>query len=199
MARISVDLFGEDAAHEAFLRALIDRLARQEKVAANLRVVRAKGGRGVVLSEFKLYQRARLRGPTPRPDLAVIAIDANCENWNEARSKIAQTVEPGFESISVIACPDPHIGRWFMTDPSSFKRMIGIEPPLESAKCERDRYKRMLSASIAKAGHLVLQGAREFAQELVDAMDLYRAGKREPSLGSFIQDAAARFRQFKRA
>jgi hypothetical protein len=55
-------------------------------------------------------------------------------------------------------------------------------------KCERGRYKRLLSSAVQAAGHIPTLGGIEFAQELAAAMDLYRAGKNDPALGAFIDD-----------
>ncbi len=78
-----------------------------------------------------------------------------------------------------------------MADPESFAMVVGVEPPREKAKCERDRYKQQLIQAIRKGGHIPTLGGIEFAQDLVAAMDLYRAGKNDPSLGACIDACRA--------
>ena len=43
-----------------------------------------------------------------------------------------------------------------------------------------------MSQAVVNAGHPVGLGGVEFAEEIVDAMDLYRAGKSEKSLKLFL-------------
>ena len=75
-----------------------------------------------------------------------------------------------------------------MADPPSFFTVVGVEPHIETIKCERDRYKKLLLEAIRAGGHVPTLGGLEFATELVEAMDLYRAGKREPTLRALVQD-----------
>jgi hypothetical protein len=95
---------------------------------------------------------------------------------------------PEFQPLVVVACPDPHIERWYMADPASFKEVVGRQPRLEKVKCERNRYKTILAQTIRDSGQITTLGGIEFARDLVAAMDLYRAGKLEPALKSFVED-----------
>lgn len=187
-----VDLLVEDAAHERFLRPLIGRLAGESEVEVGVRVRAARGGHPRVLAELKLYQQSVARGVADRPDLLVVAIDANCTPYGRARRSIEHGIRSGFRGITVIACPDPHVERWYPADPVSFAQVVGEEPRLGKRKCDRDRYKRILADAVAAAGHPVLLGGIEFADDLVAGMDLYRAGKNEKSLKHFIDDLRAR-------
>ena len=76
-------------------------------------------------------------------------------------------------------------GSWLIP----FEATFGRRPKLGQRKCERDRYKRILARTIREAGYPTVLGGLEFAEEIVAAMDLYRAGKREKSLKHFV-DAA---------
>src|SRR5262249_37347827 len=123
------------------------------------------------------------------PDLLVVAIDTNCKGFAEAAGEVSNRLEPSFRERAILACPDPHIERWYLADAASFRTVVGAGPVLGKKKCERDLYKKILRTAIAKAGHLPTLGGIEFAQELVDSMDLYRAGKFEGNLKHFIDDA----------
>jgi hypothetical protein len=186
MSRPTIDLFGEDHAHEVFLKAMIGRLSGEEECKAVVRVLSARGGRGRVLGEFSLYQEAVARGSIPISDILVAAVDTNCASFHEAQRRLKEHLKPEFVGRAIYACPDPHIERWFMADPESFAKVIGAEPPRERRKCGRDRYKRQLLETICKCGHPAPLGGLEFARDLVLQMDLYRAGKNEPSLKAFI-------------
>ncbi len=195
MTRIAIDLFAEDRAHEALLTALIARLGTEEDQSVRIRVRSARGGHPRVLSELDLYKQAVLRGLSPIPDILVVAIDTNCHTYQQTRTDIELCLQTQFKDRAASACPDPHIERWFMADPESFATIVGAEPKRERRKCERDRYKRMLADAIRNGGLISTLGGIEFANELVAAMDLYRAGKNEPSLKSFVDGARALLRR----
>lgn len=193
---VVVDLFAEDHAHQAFLEPMIHRLARDLKLDVTLRVRSARGGHQRALGELKLYQRSVTKGfaRLVRPDIVIVAIDANCSAHARARRDIAREIDRELRAITAIACPDPHIERWYLADPSSFAEVVGKEPRPGKRKCDRDTYKRILSDTVASAGHPVLLGGIEFAGEIVAAMDFYRAGRRERSLKHFIDEVQALLR-----
>ena len=190
---LTVDLFAEDRAHEEFLKAILKRIAADQETSLALRVRSARGGHPRVLQELALYQKSVLKAPEnlSMPDVLIMAIDANCKRWNGARKEIQNTIEPQFAQRSVVACPDPHIERWYLADPDSFAQVVGVRPKVGKRKCERARYKAILSKAVVDAGHPATLGGIEFAQELVAAMDLYRAGKAEASLKHFLDETAA--------
>jgi hypothetical protein len=189
-----VDLFVEDYAHEAFLSAMLRRLALAEGKEIVLRPRSAQGGHGRALTELGLYQRMIQKGQVGLglPDLLVVGIDANCQSLTKARKAVEAKLEPPFIDRTVLACPDPHVERWFLADPTSFAQVVGASPKIGKRKCERDVYKGVLREAVVNAGHPVGLGGVEFAEEIVDAMDLYRAGKGEKSLKLFV-DAVGRY------
>jgi len=189
---ILMDLFVEDRAHEEFLTAIALRLAREENKDVKIRVRSARGGHGRVLSELQLYQKSILNQLgiiAEMPDILLVAIDANCKTYNVAKKEIEQHIDAQFKDKTIIACPDPHIERWYLADVQSVTNVIGRQPKLSRKKCERDYYKTLLADTIMQAGHPPTLGGIEFARELVDAMDFYRAGKAERSLQHFLNDA----------
>ncbi|HLG15960.1 MAG TPA: hypothetical protein VJH03_15860 [Blastocatellia bacterium] len=123
------------------------------------------------------------------PDLLIVAIDANCRSFSAATREITDRLDAPFRDRVVLACPDPHIERWYLADATSFRQVVGIGPTVGRKKCQRDLYKTLLASAIVKAGHPPTLGGIEFASELVEAMDLYRAGKFERSLKHFVDDA----------
>jgi hypothetical protein len=185
---IVADLFVEDHAQEEFISALTARLSRERGIDLELRVRCARGGRGRAIAELKVYQATIGKGFSglPIPDALVVAIDANCNRFSEARKEIQEALDVALRDRTAIACPEPHIERWYLADLESFEQVIGSRPGPHKRKCERDLYKRILSKAIVKGGNVPMLGGIEFARELVERMDLYRAGRAERSLKAFV-------------
>ncbi len=188
---LSVGLFVEDRAHEEFLKPLIERMAREAGKTVRIRSYSASGGHPRALDELQTFQMLVARGVMglSEPDILVVGIDANCHPWSKARQRVLDRLSATLRQKVAVACPDPHIERWFMADPGSFERILGRRPRVGKRKCERDRYKRILASTIAQAGYPAGLGGIEFAVDIVAAMDLYEAGRNEKSLKQFI-DAA---------
>lgn len=193
-SRVRVDLFCEDLGHEQFCRALISRLARQEGVGLSLSVQSGRGGAGRALQELKAWQRAARKLAPEGPDLLVVVLDANCEGWNAARNAVAKTVDASIFPRSVVGCPDPHIERWCIADPPTFRTVVGGDAPADPGKCEKNLYKRLLREAIERAGQVVLGDGMEFAPDLVEAMDLYRAARAQQSLRNFVDELTGALR-----
>ena len=192
---LSIDLFVEDRAHEDFLRPLLLRLAAESAKIVSVRIRIARGGHPRALAELVSYQRVVEKGGLPAPDLLVVAVDANCKTFAKARTAVTAEVRPEFTDRAIIACPDPHIERWYLADPQSFREVVGVRPRVRKRKCERSLYKNTLADAVVEAGHPPTLGGIEFAAELVEAMDLYRAGKAERSLKHFLDDATAQLKR----
>lgn len=194
MSSLVLDLFVEDRAHELFLAAMIRRVAREEGREIEIRVRAARGGHGRAIGELRTYIRLVEKGSVTLPDVIVIAIDANCKPHAQARREIQDSVVTLLQSRAVIACPDPHIERWYLADPVSFCQVVGKQPVPGKKKCRRDWYKELLVGTIRSAGISPILGGLEFAPEIVEAMDLYRAGQNDRALGQFIDDLRATIR-----
>lgn len=187
-ADAAIDLFAEDRAHELFVSALIRRILAERGVGARVKTRVARGGHGKALEELRAYQMAvlkRLVGLAP-PDLLVVVIDANCRGWPRARDEISREIRAEVAAERVVACPDPHVERWFFADPEAFSKVVGVDRQPGRRKCERDYYKKLLREAVAEAGHPPGLSGLEFADELAREMDLYRAGRNEPSLGHLV-------------
>ena len=198
--QVVVDLFVEDHAHEELLKPLLTRVAREEHIGVWARVRSARGGHARAIAEFKLYQRVVVQSTvsnTPA-DLVVVAIDGNCSTFAKSRKLIQDATDLTLRDRLVVACPDPHIERWYVADPQSFETIVGHRPSVGSKKCVRDHYKQVLTNAIHRAGHPVMLGGVEFASELVEGMNLYRAGKNDSSLKAFVDDLRAKLGQVTR-
>jgi len=190
-----VDLFAEDRGHELFLTALVERLAREAGRTVTITVRSARGGHGKALAELKLYQLTEIRKRKALPDLLIVAIDGNCKGYAKARKEILEKIEKSLKHFTVAACPDPHIERWYLADPESFCKVVGKHPDVKQDKCERDYYKNALTSAVREAGFIPTLGGIEFAEDLIAAMDLGRAGRAHTSLGDLIESLTAKLRR----
>ena len=195
-----VDLFVEDVAHEAFVGALARRIAREEQVALSVQARSARGGHPRALEEFGTYQALVEKGAlaSRAPDLVVVVLDGNCTTSRKKRTEIENVTRPSLVDRVVAGRPNPHVERWFLADPDSFHKVIGYRPVVGREKCERDHYKRLLANAIRSGNQLATLGGIEFAAELVEAMNLYRAGRRDSSLRAFVGDLRGSIRGMRR-
>lgn len=194
---VAIDLFVEDRAHEEFLRPLIRRMARENGSAADVRVRAARGGHPRVLEELGKYQKAVEHGIAglSTPDILVVATDSNCHPVAATKSKIRKRLSPGLRSRTVVACPDPHIELWYLADPEAFHQVVGVTPAVKKQKCEHGYYKSVLADAVVRAGHPATLGGIEFAPDIVDTLDLYRAAKADNSLKNFLRDLLAQLKR----
>jgi hypothetical protein len=190
----SVDLFVEDQAHEEFVGAIVRRRAKELGKDLKTHFRSARGGHGRVLDELRLYQASVLKQylGLVLPDVLVVAIDANCKRFYRARDDILDALDDKFKPLAAIACPDPHVERWFLADPPRFQSVVGATVRPGRRKCEKSRYKTMVAQAVTRAGHPPTLGGIEFAGEIVEAMDFYSAGRAEPSLKAFLDDLDVR-------
>lgn len=193
---LQIDLFAEDRGHEELLRPLLVRLAQEEKKSIEVCVRSARGGHGRAIAELALYQRTMLKRPgrEPFPNLLVAAIDANCKSYTAARKELTDALLEPFAPITVCACPDPHVERWYLADQDAFQEVVGLRPDVPAGKCERDLYKQILAQAVVEAGHPATLGGIEFARELAKAMNYFRAGKVDTSLKHFLEEVRNRLR-----
>lgn len=186
-----VDLFCEDAAHEACARALVMRLAAQEDAAVSVNVATSRFGIGRLRRELRAFQVVvRRSGGTP--DLLLVLIDGNDQGMAVRRREVEQLIDSTLFPSVVIGVPEPQVERWLLADPPSFAERFGQQPLLGEDGVD---WKRRLVEALEATGEIVTQGGADFADEIVGAMDLYRAGRAVPSLGMFIDDLRAALRR----
>ena len=186
--RVKVAVFCEDRAHDQLVRPLVLRIACEEEVEIGLTVHNASGGQRRALKSFRRFQVLMGKGAAGDADLMVVAIDGNCSTFEAARRRTRDAAHPAYVHRLVVACPDPHVERWYLADPQSFETVVGSRPQQTEGKCRRDHYKRALATAVQRGGQPPTQGGIEFGEELAVAMDLYRAGRSDSSLKAFIDD-----------
>jgi hypothetical protein len=190
--RLRVDLYCEDIGHEQFTGTLLRRIAHDLEVPLDFQTRNSRGGHGRALREFRAWQKAvaAQRSGSPIPDLLVL-----CNSWSECRRDLDEAIDSRLFPAHVIGCPDPHIERWCFADPYAIQAVLGCPCPADPGKCERDFYKKLLRETIRKAGQPILTGEMEYAPDLVEAMDLFRAAKSQHSLGHFIEEVRDAFQR----
>jgi hypothetical protein len=190
MRRIS--LFAEDRGHEIVLTALVERVLASYEVQAKIQLVSVRGGFGRVQTELDQYVKDLLRFACGLPDLVIVATDANCHGANARRKTFQKVVEPIQPQI-IYAIPDPHIERWLLRDPAAFKAALGAPCQTVQQKCGRDRYKKLLIDSVNAAGARPLLGGLEYAEDIVNNMDLNRVDVID-GFGAFLESLHAHVR-----
>ena len=188
-----IALFVEDFAHQQVIGALVQSLADAHGIDVRFDWRSAVRGHGRVVQEFNSYLRdlARQGG---RPDLIIVATDANCSGLNERAREIGN---PDAPTPMVLAVPDPHIERWLLLDGAAFRSVFGKGCDAPDYKCSRDLYKRRLAEAIHATGVTPSLGGIEFAEDIVQAMDIERAMRADRSLERFVNDLRAAFRQWR--
>ena len=189
-----IALFVEDFAHQQVIGALVRRLADAHGLAVRLDWRSAVRGHGRVVQEFNSYLRDLTR-QGGRPDLIIVATDANCIGLNERTREIGN---PDVPTPVVLAVPDPHIERWLLLDGAAFRSVFDKGCDAPDYKCSRDLYKQRLIEAIHATGITPGLGGIEFAEEIVQAMNIERAMRADRSLKHFVNDLRAEFRQWRR-
>ena len=176
-----------------FVKAIVSRLAKSEDLPRpRIDIGSARGGHGKAVAELKLFQRTT---SGHAHDALIIVIDADKSSWNTIRGELDQVVDRSGVAYVIIWCPDPHIERWYLADPPSLMAAFGVDVKVGDQISDRKTSKSLLKQSLQAAGHDVRLGGIEFAEEIVECMDLFNAGKNEPSLKHFLDDVRSVFRE----
>ena len=187
-----VALFVEDNAHRQVVGALLQRLANESGLTVRLDWRSAIRGRGRVVQELRRYLNDLTR-QGGHPDLIVVATDANCSGLQQ---RIRDIDTSAAISPVVLAVPDPHIERWLLLDGAAFKSVFGRGCDAPDHKCDRGRYKHQLLEAIRATGVAPRLGGIEFAEDIVQHMDIESAAWADPSLRRFVDGLRGVFRQW---
>jgi len=178
-------VFVEDEGQERLLKALIERVCREEGIHGSVHFLSAKGGAARMIHEVGRLLEDLGRGRVRVPDLLIVGRDANCNGRGPRQKELADATASA-PCPTVMAIPDPHVERWFLIDGHAFKKAVGRGCQAPDNKCDKDRYKELLGNAVATAGPPPLFGGIEHAEAIVAAMDL-RPGK-DDSFDRFIAD-----------
>lgn len=179
-----IAIFVEDFGHQKVIGALVQRLAEHSNMSVRLVWHNARHGHGAVLREFREYLRDLERQGGPLPDMIIVATDANCKGLN-GRAKEFQ--EFTARVPLTLAIPDPHVERWLLLDAAAFKAVFGKGCDAPDQKCSRDRYKQRLIEAIMSAGVMPSLGGIEFAEDIINHMDIERVEQMDKSFKRFVE------------
>ena len=179
-----IALFVEDYAHQHIIGALVQRLATEQGIEVKLDWRSAVRGHGRVVDEFSRFLRDLRRQGGHPPALIVVATDANCKGLNERAKEFA--IEEELAPV-ILAIPDPHVERWLLLDGAAFKVIFGQGCDAPDLKCSRDRYKQRLIQAILAAGVTPSLGGIEYAEDIVNEMDIDRAARSDKSFARFVE------------
>jgi hypothetical protein len=194
-----VSLFGEDAGHEAVLKALLARMSTDYGVELRVSSLSATGGFTRVHYKFESYLNDIAKGKLATPDMIVVATDGNCKGYAARLQEIQRAAQPhpALGGIAVYAIPDPHIERWLLADPVAFRAVLGRGCNLPQHKCEKDFYKHLLVREVQAADVRPILGGLEYAEDIIGAMDLAKVELSEPSFEKLLKELKARFNQWR--
>lgn len=197
---MNLALFVEDAAHEAFIAAVVARLLDDEQCWADVSVRNAVGGRGAVLAALRNYVRDLAAGRESFAEILIVAIDGNCQGVQVVARDIREiATREKFPGRVVVAVPNPHIELWYLADGRAVFEVIGAagsQPALPAFKCERARYKTLLREAF-RAGEIdPPAGGSEYGADVAAVLDLERARTTCDELGAFIAEAKSAFHEY---
>jgi len=187
------ELFCEDSAHESCARAVVGRIARELGASVTIRTASAKFGIGRLKTELLAFQ-ALVKRRAGTPDLLIVVVDANAVGPQARRREVEQLIDPAVFPRHVVGTPDPCVERWLLADPGGFAERFGLQPPLAAVR-DRREWKRRLQETLERAGEIVTQGGGEFADEIIETMDFYRAGQADQTIQTFADDVRGALRQ----
>ena len=184
----------EDTAHAQFVPPLFRRLAGEASVELTEQPLRPMGGAGRTIEGFRKLLADIRQGIAERPDAIVTGIDADCSGRGARSQQVARACERGgYSGDVVVAEPEPHIESWYFADTAAFQRLLRVAdlPLAPSVRCRKDDYKDRLREAVRSGGGPAPLGGVEYGPEIVEAMNVHRAGRNAPSLRRFADDARA--------
>lgn len=193
--KINIVYFLEDRAQEGFIKALVERVAREEAIPSgglrhNVRSAR-RGSR--VINEFRNFLKDTRKLRSSGEDVIVVSVDGNCKGYNDRVKQLSKYLRPDdwFQNRILYAVPDPHIERWYLMDQKAVKDGIGLHkaPEMPPYKCKKGHYKQVLNRALREAGIQSLLGGPEYAEKIIENIsDLRLFAEKNTGLEKFLQD-----------
>ena len=142
-------------------------------------------------SSFRRYVLDFMKSGYAGYDLVIAAQDTDCRGVPETKNTLLQYAD-GYQRPIVIAAPDPCIEAWYLADQQAIRSVAqaGSTPPVP-AGCDCASLKTQLRGLFREGGAVALLGGAEYADEIVQAMDLVRARRNVASLNIFCNDLRA--------
>lgn len=191
-----IALFVEDQGHRRIIGALVERLAKDHDIGVQLNWNSTRHGHGKVASELKDFLQGVNQHSDELPDLIIVAADANCKGLNVRERELRDIGEPNAPDRMIYAIPDPHVERWLLLDGAAFRAALGKGCDAPDQKCDRDRYKMLLSDAVTASGKSARIGGLEHAEKIIQRIDIDRASHTDKSLKRFVDALQSTFRSW---
>lgn len=180
--------FLEDAAQEAFIPPLVERIIIEEGKSLKdfeIDVLCSSGGGSI--KAYKKYLKDTRKNPSLHADVLIVGSDGNCKGFNERRKQLEKVAEHAKYPCIITAIPDPHIERWYLLDSSALSSAVGerIDAAPPTVKCDKNRYKTLLSNAINAVGISPPLGGVEYGPVIASLIDLYAAGRKDHAFRDF--------------
>ena len=182
-----VGLFMEDVVQERFITSIISRIASDIDIHVIFEIRNATGGIPKMRGELSGFLRDHTQIGNPVFDVLIIVQDTDLRSEAETKRQIQRHIERSrYQGEVVIAAPEPYIEAWYLADPISIQTITGSPNLVQMPRgiSEKDKYKYALSQAFPSAPY----GGIEYADEIVENMDLYRASQNVSSLRHFIDE-----------
>lgn len=202
MAKIRILYFLEDRAQEGFIKALVERIAKEESICSDKlsHNVRSARGGSRIISEFKNFIRDSKEPPGTELDFLVVAIDGNCKGYQDRVKQLEKYIKSNhpFKNRVVYAVPDPYIERWYIMDQKALKEGIGLHraPDFPAHKCKKDHYKQLLNKALKESDVNSLLSGAEYAEKIVENIeDLDSLGRQNAGFQTFVENLKRMLRE----
>lgn len=206
MDKIQIAYFVEDRAQERFIRALVEKVAWAESIPSSRlqHDVRSARGGSRVVGEFEDFAADWEHGDQAVPHLVVVAVDGNCKRRSARVKELLTRVKdtnPLRDRIA-FAVPEPYIERWYLLDPRAFKEGTGATRsptlPPTPRKCKKGgHYKALLSKALRDGGVSSLLGGPEFAERIVENIDLDMLARQNAGFAEFLKGLRSLFKRLR--
>jgi hypothetical protein len=202
---VRVLYFLEDRAQDAFIKALVIKIAKQESIPSGqlIHEIRSARGGSRVKVDFRKFVKDTAKSTADDVDLLVVAVDGNCKGHKEQIRNLERYIKPNhpFRNKVVYAIPDPHIERWYIMDQRAFKEGVGIAraPELPGYKRQKGYYKSILNQTLKEADVNSLLGGAEYGERIVESIENLDAfSKQDDGLQDFVNELRIKMRNWKR-
>ncbi len=198
--------FLEDRAQEGFIKALVERIAREESITAGSLIhdIRSASGGYRVIQAFKNFLKDTNKKMPFDIDFLVVAVDGNCKGYKDRIKELEKYIKPNhpLQNRIIYAIPDPHIERWYIIDQRAIKEGVGLNkgPDLPAYKCRKNYYKQILRQALRGSNISSLLGGVEYAEKIVESIkDLDALGKENSGFQTFVQGLRRVFKEKSKA
>ncbi len=137
---IEVDIFFEDRMQVELVKPIISRISVEHDVYPDISeksVASSNHGKGDKIQDLKNYLKLFKKNfPSFRiPDVLVVAVDSNCDSFQETKESVIEIINKEIVPYFVVACPYPHVEKWYLNDLECFNRIVGFSPSVPLEKC----------------------------------------------------------------